>query len=214
MRANEVIPLFLSGFVSLFIVALIVLIVLAVKGYRRERRRRAELDLYATQLGWQPIAGPVPEPVAKDVRSRRNKLALSTQRGPHPLWLVWHQWTESNGETSTTTRNLTRYYIWLGQGHPDIQLRRRSRIGAFFKPVRGVGTGDAAFDRAFLVRPSGTYEHQRLLTPQLRAAMVARQVPAWRITGGVLIIGYGDVPRIENLQPRADVICYLAQALG
>jgi hypothetical protein len=30
----------------------------------------------------------------------------------------------------------------------------------------------------------------------------------------VLITAYDDVPRLENLQPRADAICYVADALN
>jgi hypothetical protein len=210
----DLIPAIFGGFFS---IAIIVVIVIAVVVVRRERGRVAELHAYAARSGWLPITGPAPEPVVEDARSRRCKLALGAQRGPHHLWVVWHQWIESSGSgdsSSSRTRNRTRYFLWLGPGYPDVSLRRRTSLGAFFKPVRGVGTGDAAFDKAFVVRPGDSHEPLRLLTPPLRAAMLARRLPIWAINGGVLITAYDDVPRIDNLQPRADAICSVADALG
>ncbi len=214
MSLFDVLPTIFSGFFS-FVVILVVVVVVVV--IRRERRRVAALQAYAAQAGWQPITGPAPEPVARDARSRRCKLALGAQRGPHHLWMVWHQWTESTGSgqtSSSRTRNRTRYYLWLGPAYPDVSVRRRTGIGAFFKPVRGVGTADAAFDKAFLVRPGDSHEPLRLLTPPLREAMLAGRLPVWAISGGVLITSYDDMPRIESLQLRADGICYVADALG
>lgn len=214
MSALDVIP---ALFGSFFFIIVVLVIVFAVATVRKERRRVEHLRAYAAHLGWLPIAEPVPEPVAESARSRRSKLALGLRRGQHHLWVVWHQWTEhsSSGSTSSTrTRNRTRYFLWLGPAYPDISLRRRTSVGAFLMPVRGAGTGDAAFDKAFLVRSAAPYEQQRLLTPQLREAMLARRLPVWEITGGVLAIAYDDAPRVENLQLRADAISYIAHALG
>lgn len=186
--------------------------VLVVVAVRHQRRRRDQLRAYAAQTGWSPIAEPMPGPVAEDARSRRCKLALGTRRGRHTIWMVWHQWVESTGDSSST-RNLTRYYLWLGPSYPDIALRRRTRVGALLMPVRGAGTGDAAFDRAVLVR-AGDGAAQRLLTPPLREALLTRRLPLFQITGGLLVTAYGDPPRIENLEPRADAIRSLADALA
>jgi hypothetical protein len=214
MSLFDVIPVIFSGFFS---TAVILVIVVAVMIVRRERRRVAELHAHAAQYGWQPITGPVPEPVARDARARHCKLALGVRRGPHHLWVVWHQWIESTGGgqySSSRKRNRTHYYLWLGPGYPDVSLRRRTGMGGLFKPVRGVGTGDAAFDKAFLVRPGDSDEPRRLLTPPLREAMLAQRLPLWSITDGVLITTYNEVPRVENLQGRADAICYVADTLG
>jgi hypothetical protein len=214
MSLLDFIPMIFGGFFS---TALVLVIVVVVVVARRERAKLAELRAYAAQSGWLPITGPAPEPVERDARSRRCKLALGVRRGPHHLWVVWHQWIESTGSgdnSSSRRRNRTRYFLWLGPGYPDVSLRRRTGIGAFVKPVRGVGTGDAAFDKAFLVRPGDSHEPLRLLTPPLREALLARRLPIWAIEGGVLITAYDDIPRIENLHPRADAICYVADALG
>ncbi|HEY7488706.1 MAG TPA: hypothetical protein VH912_29970 [Streptosporangiaceae bacterium] len=211
LSAFDVLPVVSALIFPGFVILVVVLIVTTAT---RQRKRRERLQAYAAQLGWWPIAGPLPEAVAKDVGSRRTKLALGTQRGRFNVWMVWHQWTESTGENSSTTRNLTRYYLWLGPAYPNIELRRRTSIGAFLKPVRGAGTGDPDFDKAFLVRPSDRTDHLRLLSPALRQAMMAKQVPVWQIAGGVLIIGYSDAPRVESFQPRAEMIIYLAHALG
>lgn len=205
--------------VALFSTAGAAVAVIAVVVVRRDRRRRERLRAYAAQAGWWPITEPaggltqVPGPVADDARSRRCKLAFGARRGRREVWMVWHHWVESTGDSSTT-HDLTRYYLWLGVGYPDIELRRRTVLGAFIKPVRGAGTGDAAFDKAVLVRPGDGGAQWRLLTPPLREALLARRLPLFQITGGVLVTRYDDVPRIDNLDARADAISHLADALG
>lgn len=208
----DALPALFFGFFNVFVVLVVVLIIFTV---RRERRRREQLQAYAAQTGWYPITSPAPEPVVDAMRSKRSKLAVGTQLGPFNTWLVWHQWTESTGgeTTTTSTRNLTRYFVWLGPSFPDVQVRRRTGIGGFLKPVRGIGTGDPAFDKAFLVRPSDDPAPLRLLTPAMRQALLSGQLPVWTISAGVLITGYDDIPRPDNMQPRADVIVYLAQML-
>ncbi|MGH3388638.1 MAG: hypothetical protein ACRDOO_07155 [Actinomadura sp.] len=202
----------LFGIVFAGILALV--IILVVKAAARERERRARLHAYAAQLGWHPIAGPVPDPVAEAIRSRRTKLALGTRYSGHDTWVVWHQWTESSGSDSSTssTKNLTRYYVWLGPG-PDVRLVRRSSIGAFFKPVRGVGTGDEEFDRRFVIKPTDRPELTQVVTPAIRQAMLAGHFVDWQITRGTLILAFWDTPKIENLQPRADGIVHLTRLL-
>ena len=111
--------------VVLFGIAGAAVAVLAVTVIRRDRRRRKELRAYAAQAGWWPIAGPaagsaagsatgsaagsatgsaagqaqVPGRVADDARSRRCKLALGARQGRHEMWMVWHQWVESTGDS-------------------------------------------------------------------------------------------------------------------
>lgn len=213
--AFDLAPVVFSG---LFAAVVALLIVAAVMAAARERRRREQLHAHAAQWGWRPvtIAAPAPGPVSEAARSRRSRLVLGTRLQGFDLWLVWHQWTESTGSgdsTTSTTRNHTRYFLWLGGSYPDLRLERRSRIGAFLKPVRGIGTGDAEFDRHFLVRGARGHEALRVLTPDVRHAMMTGRLPVWRISGGVLITGHQDVPRVENLQPHADVIVYLARML-
>src|SRR4051812_4875332 len=114
--------LFPGAFGTFFVGFAALAIVLAVIGRRRERERQVQLQAYAAQLGWHPIVTAVPGPVSKAVSSHRTKLALGTRRGEFDMWVVWHRWTESTGgENSTTrTRNLTRYFLWLGPAYPDV----------------------------------------------------------------------------------------------
>jgi hypothetical protein len=203
------------GLFGVFFAGVVTLvIILAVRAAARERERRARLHAYAAQLGWYPIAGPVPDPVAEAVRSRRTQLALGIRNPEYGSWMVWHRWTESSGgDTNTTsTKNLTRYYLWLGPG-PDVRLVGRSGIGAFFNPVRGIGTGDEEFDRRFVIKPADRPEAIQVVTPEIRQAMLAGYFGNWQITRGTLIVSYWDTPRIENLQPRADAIVHLARML-
>lgn len=199
-----VVPL---AFVAI-VVFIIVMIVLAAK---RQRRRLEEFNRHAAQCGWYPVTSAVPGLVGTAARSRRARLVLGTRQG-FELWLVWHRWRESNGESSTT-HDLTRYFLWLGPPYPTLRLERRTSIGGFLKPVRGVGTGDAEFDKRFMVRSTTQHEALRLVTPAIRQAMLAGNLPEWAITDGVLFISYHDEPFAETLQPRTDTIIQLARTL-
>lgn len=214
--AMDMVPLIFGGICTGFVTLVIVLV---VKTAQRERRRREQLWAYALQCGWRPVPvnAPLPGPVTEAAGSRRSKLVLGTRLQGFDLWLVWHQWTESTGSsdsTTYTTRNLTRYFLWTGRSYPDIRLERRTRIGASLMPVRGIGTGDAQFDKRFLVRSSLGAQALGVLTPGLRQAMVAQNVPIWGIVGGVLITAYDDAPHVEDLQYRANVLIHIVNMMG
>jgi hypothetical protein len=196
----------IAGFVALVIVA-------AVVGSRRERERLRQLEQAAFMAGWRPVGGPVPPVVAEATRSRRNKMALAIELNGRPYWMVWHRWTESNGENSRRV-DLTRYFAWLGPSYPNLEIKRRTKLGGKLMPVRGLGTGDPAFDKAFLVRSPPDPQTARLLGPQLRQEMLAYRLPPWQIAGGVLIMAYNDAPDIKTLEPRTATIRHLANMLS
>lgn len=201
-----------AGLVALVLVA-------ASKSAQQERRRHEELLAHAMGQGWFPVqvGAPLPGPVTEAATSRRSKLMLGTRLEGFELWLVWHRWTEttSSGETTTTsTRNLTRYFLYPGRPYPDLRLSRRTAVGGSLIPTRGVGTGDAAFDRRFLVRSDAGPLAQALLTPDLRQAMLTGDLPTWEIKSGVLVTAYNDRPQIENLQFRAGAAVHIARLLG
>jgi hypothetical protein len=202
---------FFSGFGVFFALVIVLMIV----GMRRERARRERLRAYAVQHGWRRLTpdAPVPGPVAKAAASRRTQLAFATNLRGFDLWLVWHRWTESSGsgENSTHhTRHLTRYFLWPGRPCPQVRLMRRTRIGASFMPVRGLGTGDPEFDRRFLMRGDERFA----ISSALRQAMIVDELPAWDISDGILTTEYRDAPTADNLQWRADAIARIAQLLG
>ncbi|QKG27223.1 hypothetical protein [Actinomadura verrucosospora] len=191
------------------IVALIVAGIVWTATYDHVRTKR--LHAHAAAFGWSPVgaADPMPGPVAEAVRSRRSKLAFATEQ-PYPIWLVWQQpSTDSTGQA----RELTRYFLLIGSEYPDVRVVRRTALGGLFKPVRGAGTGDPAFDRKFLIRGPGGHRAADLVTPQVRAAMLAGDAPAWEITAGVLVASHPDAPTRRTLQPRADALTDLARML-
>src|SRR5690242_1830385 len=125
------------------VAALIGLVVVAALGAaRRERDRMAALRSFAAANGWRQFAPPVRRPVDTAARSSRTRIALAHQIEERDLWLVWHHWQERSGEDSSSSHDLTRYYLWLGTSYPDVKVQPRTAIGAFFRPVRGIGTGD------------------------------------------------------------------------
>ncbi len=207
-----VVLLFFLGFIALFVVLAVVL----TKAARREGNQRWErLWSAATAYGWRrPAAGErLPPAVLEAAGTSRTKLVLVTRYQGFDLWLVWHQWTESRSSgdsTTTTTENLTRYYLWPLSPHPDMKVTRRTRLGAALMPVRGPGTGDVEFDRQFMVHGPP----RAFLPDRLRYAMLTGEVPAWEIAGGTLVLAYGTQPTPENLQPGADLTVRLAHLMG
>lgn len=182
-----------------------------------DRRREAllrELIAYAVECGWRtvPVPSSLPAPVARAARSRNSRLVLATDAGGLDTWLVWHHWVQSSGQISAD-RDLTRCFVRLGAAVPDAVLRRRTGVGAFFRPVRGVGTGDAVFDRRFLARGSDREAVRRLLTPELRRDMLSGRRPMWAVDRGMLVVFHESPPRANNLRPWAASAASLARLL-
>lgn len=203
-------PLIFMGFVPGMFLLVILVVVFA---HKRDRAHLEGLIGYALDTGWYRFGPPAPRPVDSDARSRRTRLALARRLGESEVWTVWHRWTESSGENSSTTRHRTFYYLWLGPSFPNVEVVRRTSIGAFFKPVRGVGTGDPEFDKRFVVKPTDRPEILAAVTPAVRHAMLKGYVWQWRISEGTLIQSYDEALRLEALQPRAEAIAYLAHLI-
>jgi hypothetical protein len=194
------------------------IIVLAVVGTVQARKRMRELLAYAAANGWSQGEGvaQLPPVVAKVLRSRRSKLALHRQ--DRPMWMAWHRWSE---ETHTSTSNTsssrtydeTHYFLALPRVFPDMSVARRTKVGAFFKPRRGIGTGDDEFDRLFVIKPVESLEAIRTVNSRLMQALRSGTVPPFAITGNVLHTRYDDVPSTANLMPRTGAISGVARLL-
>lgn len=195
--------------------ALMVVLAVASRGAgRRERALLRELSAYAMECGWRtvPATSPLPAPVARAARSRNTRLVLAADAGGAATWLVWHHWVQSTGQISAV-RDLTRCFVRLGPAVPDAVVRRRTRLGTLVRPVRGVGTGDPAFDHRFLVRGHDGDAVRRLLTPELRREMLAGRLPPWSIHEGMLIVRHQSPPRANNLRPWAAAAARFARLL-
>ncbi len=197
-----------AGFIALIVFAV-------MQAARHDRARREQLWAHAMRFGWRAFAPgePAPSAVASEAGSGRTKLALVTRLHGYDVWLVWHQWTEtssSGDSTTSSTHHLTRYYLWPHSMRPDVRLSRRTRLGASLMAVRGAGTGDAEFDRNFMVHTAAPV----YLPDGVRYGMMTGDLPIWQISAGALVTSYADPPRAENLQYRADVIVRLVHALG
>lgn len=137
--------------------------------------------------------------------------------------MSWHHWTETRSypgpdggqQTSSKVYNVTRYFLTLDPaGYPDISFKRRTALGSTVRPVRGQGTGDAAFDRAFIVVCDDMPQADRLLSGPMREAMRTKAAPEWSIQQGTLITAYDDKPTTTNLDSRADALIAVSGLLG
>jgi hypothetical protein len=195
-----------TGIVIAAVFAMIVTLALTVSV--RERRRFTELLEYAEREDWHPVTDPAGQPhiVTEAMFSKRSKLF----RRFHtlPLWVSWHQWTEIsrggtyNGSTqkwesrtSSTTHDLTRYFVALPGTHPDMAVERRPRPDP---------TGAGPFERRFLVKPVDDPTAAGHVTQRLAQALLAQTVPPFAISDNVLIVRFDDRPTRANLSIRAD----------
>jgi hypothetical protein len=198
------------------------LVVLGVIGSKVARKRRAELLAHASTLGWEPTTDftQLPPAIAAVARSNRSQLFLRHRTSP--MWISWHRWTESSSsynsssgrwESSSTTHDLTRYFAALPGYFADMTVERRTKIGAFFKPRRGVGTGDDAFDRMFVVKPADDIAVIRQVNARLMGALAAGAVGPFRIDGNIASLADNSWLRREDLRRRTDELRRLASLL-
>ncbi|GAA3813789.1 hypothetical protein GCM10022226_38190 [Sphaerisporangium flaviroseum] len=216
------------GSIALFALVVGVALLFSMLSRTRERSRRQEFLTRATENGWYEPgpADALPASVAAAKDSDRSQLLLTTRRDGENIWISWHRWTErkdssaynssagrSETDTRTTTHDLTRCFVRAG-GHPEpISLERRTKVGGLFIPVRGEGTGDASFDRAFLVHPKeGAPIH--LLTQDIRDEMLAGLIPLWQIDEtGMLVTRYDEAPGADTLEQHADALLHVLDLL-
>lgn len=197
------------------LIAVLVASVVLARAWRR--RRWARLRARAARLGWQPITGPMPAPVAEALGSRRCQIALGARHQGHRVWMVYHRWS---GEKSRT-HELTRYFLELGPGFPDIRLHHRPdsdepppepETGEAPR-MREFDTGFDKFERRFRFVAPDEFDPLPLLTPALQKAMVSGYLPLWEIAEGVLVTRHPDEPGMATLRSRADGIVHLAGML-
>ncbi|HZM80001.1 MAG TPA: hypothetical protein VFC19_30065 [Candidatus Limnocylindrales bacterium] len=203
-----------TGIVIAAVFALIATLVVTVTA--RERRHFSELLQYAEREDWHPVSDPagLPPIVTDALFSKRSKLFRRFRT--MPLWVSWHQWTEiSRGgafndstqrwesRTSTTTHDLTRYFVALPGTYPEMTIERRPRPDP---------SGPRPFDRRFKVmsgdgRAGDEISDISVNVPQrLAEALLAQTVPPFMITSNVLIVRYEDRPTRANLSMRADEV--------
>lgn len=200
------------GFLAVFMV---------VSGFavRRAKRaaalRMAEFHAYAQATGRRtlPLDHPL-GPAGDGPRGARRVLCLERRTGTRTVRVVCHHWWETTSDgtvTSSTPRFAAHYLVPLvGGPFPDVAFRVRTRLGGAVVPVRGPGTGDAGFDRRFLVAGPGGVALARLLPPPMRHAMPTGAVPPWSIVSGVLVTLFPSHPAVADLNPRAEAAVRLA----
>ena len=196
---------------------IILFIILGVVSAKAERRRINELLAHAATQGWERTndVTRMPPAVAEAARSGRSRLFLRHRYSP--MWISWHRWTETSSSSSynsssgrwessssTTTHNLTRYFAALSGYFPDVSVERRTKIGAFLKHRRGVGTGWDVFDRMYVVKPTDDPAAVRVINPRLMQALTAGAAGPFKIAGSVVSLSDGSPIRREDLQRRTD----------
>ncbi|WP_162641575.1 hypothetical protein [Streptosporangium sp. 'caverna'] len=158
-------------------------------------------------------------------QSTRMRCMLEKRVGRSMVWMTWHQWQETTSsstyrdgkwesDSSTTRYDETRYFIVLPGRMPDVAVVRRTRIGGLLRRVRGPGTGDAAFDRAFLLKSRDDGVPRGVLSSRLRKAMLARRLPPWESRNSILFTVHRDQPTLATLDSRAAAIAEIAAHLS
>ena len=107
------------------------------------------------------------------------------------------------------TYNLTRYYVALPRRYPHATIHPRGR----WQRAAGTGSGDPDFDRAFTVSPADEPATLSVLTPALRAALVAGQIQPFQLAGDLLVLSYHRAPTVDNLDPPLEMAVAIARLL-
>lgn len=185
---------------------------------RAAHRQARELSEFAALSGWTAPADPLPPTLAPVAASARSRMMLYSHRNGCHVWLSWHRWTETSTgnpsrRASSTTHDLTRYFVTLPRRRPNVAVQRRTGLAGLLKPVRGAGTGDPPFDRAFLVKPADEPVALALVTAPMRDALRRGLVPPWQIVDDLLVTGYSRPPTVENLNAHADAAVHAVRLL-
>jgi hypothetical protein len=163
---------------------------------------------FAPLAAW-PVEVPAPLRGVLVARSPRSKLFCWSERDGYRVWLSWHHWYKHGGhEGGGGPVDLTRYFVELPGPYPHTFVRRRTWLAARLWARSGAGTGDAAFDRAYAVRPG---KAAALMTPGIREAMLTGRYPPWSLEWHMLVVRYREPP--VNVTARADDAIRLAQML-
>jgi hypothetical protein len=194
-----------------------------VRSARAETRRVHDADAAfvaaARADGWSVVAPTVAAKVLGTlVTWKPARLVMTRPNDAGDLWFTWHYWVtySSNGRVTMAERHHRgRYYTRLPVASPArlIAVQRRSTLGATLKAVRGIGTGDAEFDRRFMVKPVNDPGGAALATPLVRAALMSGTIPPFSVYGGFAMITFEDRPREQTLAERTQAIVTLASLL-
>jgi hypothetical protein len=176
--------------------------------------RWTELRTHATDLGWTEVAPEeVPPEIAHLVRWRRPRRILRGPAGGDPMWLVWHQWTRRRGK-SRSTHNAIRLLVAQPVDWPDLTVVRRSALGAKLMPVNGAGTGDAQFDRAYLIRTDDPAGAPVTLTADIRAALLRGDIVPFAVDATIATILERQTPDVELFDGQVAVMARVLALLN
>ncbi|MFC0553664.1 hypothetical protein ACFFHJ_22485 [Planotetraspora thailandica] len=190
--------------VTILLAIVVFSIAKAVIGAMYRNRAIPLFFLDAWQDGWRYAAASarLRKPMAEAAASRRSMVFMGKQIRGRLVWMSWHQWTETHtvrvhrndrweDKEETVTFNSTEFFVALPAGTPDVAVTSRTALGGRLRPVRGLGTGDPDFDRAFHVHPQDDPAALGLLSAPLRHAMLAGTLSTWwRIEGAALVLTY------------------------
>jgi hypothetical protein len=215
--------------------AVILIVVLGVATYRRDRRYQAGLFDWATDRGWTYRQGGGGEWITLLPRGNGRcgvKLQLDGSRDGRPV-TVAHYWyqtthtttrTDSNGyrrtTESTATHALTVIVVWLAARYPAVGLEDRGLgWGWGLALSRALGreppnlTGNEQFDRRYRIRTAAPGV-SALVTPQVIKAHLANDLPSWGLNGNQLVITWSGRIRVEEVDAKIDQALWITGLLA
>jgi hypothetical protein len=180
--------------ILIFVVFPLLGIPYTIAARRWEARRADELAAYAGESGWRAVndaevAGSIA--VQLDMAGRKPRLMLAR---PDDMCFSWHTWTTGSGR-GTRRHDRVRFVRRLDKAVTEpITVKRRLLAEALIGPVRDPTATERAFARSFAIEPRHNPAAAERVPAALRHALVAGQVPPFRLVGRLAVVEYKRRP--------------------
>jgi hypothetical protein len=169
-------------------------VIVAVVGFRGERRRRAALRRWAAEYGWQMVRRPaVNWGLRMPGRNRRGvDLALTGVLGGRPVTIAEYSYTSGSADIDdiSTTHRYVLMVVRLRWPGPTVAVFRRGGMSRLVRSLMGDGPtaiGHEPFDRAYKVAANDMRRVRSVLGPNLVAEHAAGRLPDWSLEGTELL---------------------------
>jgi len=115
------------------------------------------------------------------------------------FWFTWHFWISYHRHGRAIIpqhHHRSRFIAPLSNSPTDglIAIQRRSPLGRTLKRVWGMGTGDAEFDRRFVVKPADDPVAVAIATPAVREALMSGAIPPFSVFRNFVSLSYEYPP--------------------
>lgn len=213
-----------AGCAALVVLAIAGVVVAAVFAARAERRRKERLAAWASDSFWTYQVRPANNwaPLLPGHNKQGVTLALSGVVAGRTVSVAEYHYTTSSTDAEGRSSSTTHHYVVVAMGlprpYPPMSVAARGALSKLGRSLFGEGkaaTGNAAFDERFKISTRYPDEARRVVGPRLMAAHLANQVPAWAVSGDLLVYHFpGRITDPARVPGWAATAVAIADLLG